>query len=84
MKTSTLTVKVTDVTRAGTSHFGNPTMRVHTAEHGDFLTQVNASIGYAADNFRPRRHLGQLSAERLVNLTLTPNRRIVNMEYVHE
>ncbi len=81
--TSTLTVKVTDVTRVRVgrvSKSGNPTMRVHTADHGDFLTKTDAAVGYAADNFRPHRSLGQLSAERLVNLTLTPDRRIVNME----
>lgn len=72
---------VLDVERYDTSRDGNPRMMVITNE-GDFLTDVNASVGYGADNFRPRWN--DEEPEKPVILTVRHKRGkwvITHMEY---
>lgn len=57
--------RIDDVEHAATSRNGNPTYRLKLDDGRTFLTVTDGGIGYAATNYRPRRHLGPADVVRL-------------------
>ena len=56
-KTTTTTGTIVSVEHAATSRMGNPTYRIKLEDGREFLTETDGQIGYAAQNYAPRRHL---------------------------
>jgi hypothetical protein len=69
-----VTGEVASVEHAATSRNGNPTYRITLASGESLLTATDASCGYSATNYRPRRD--EVSS---VLLHLTRGGRIVRI-----
>lgn len=76
---TTLLVRLRKVTNARSDASGNPVKKLHTAEHGDLLTEPGASVGYAVENFLPR-YAAERAHGRPVTLTLAANGRVVGID----
>lgn len=76
---TTLLVRLRKVTNARSDASGNPVKKLHTAEHGDLLTEPGASVGYAVENFLPR-YSAERASGRPVTLTLAANGRVVGID----
>lgn len=84
----TIEVDIHAVDHVVTSRMGNPTYRIITPQ-GEWLTQTDGSVGYAARNFAPRfreeskravLHLRTIRGqERVVNVTEVPPLRQVTV-----
>lgn len=48
MAMHTVQTIIRDVSRRGTSRYGNPTLTIHT-DSGEYITQANTSWAYEAD-----------------------------------
>jgi hypothetical protein len=75
--TRTVEGNVVSVDRVGTSRDGNPTYDITMEGGAIYRTSVDASVGYAAPNYRPHRIHCPVST---VVLTLNKNGRVIDMK----
>lgn len=75
----TISATILEVKRHATSYYGNPQYDIRT-DRGSFLTQRDASVGYAATNFQPR--YGEKG--RKVTLTLRKATKYTYVTHIKE
>lgn len=73
---ATIVANIVSIDRVGASRNGNPTYRLTADDGRNWLTQTDGSIGYEADNYRPRRAVVQRLA-----LTLNGRGRVTGIEF---
>lgn len=67
---TTVTVNITDVEYMSTNGAGNPRFRILTDTGHTYTTEPGAAVGYAAENYRPRKHWGQAHITATLHLRM--------------
>lgn len=72
---SEITTTLKGATRENNSINGNPTWRLHTTD-GDYLTELDASVGYDVDNHVNPDMSEPWLGKEIVLTTVDPGRRV--------